>query len=183
MERPAGVTIYLPNLIHSNSDDISSSLTPSSSSGSPSSVKSASGGAGGLLPGAHYNGFPSSRSESFPRRTHRQLPMLPNDMSPSFTPDSTPASKKKLQVRFELPTENGGGNGDTWDKSVGPVKSALKKGTKMYVTPKSASNYGMTISTRSRSVDSDDISGPKPPWNKLQRSKTVVEYYSDHNSH
>ena len=179
VERPAGVTIYLPNLINSNSDDISSSLTPSSSSGSPSSVKSASGGAGGTMPGAYYNGFPSGRSESFPRRTHRQLPMLPNDMSPSSTPDSTPTSKKKLQVRFELPTENGGGNGD---KSVAPVKSALKKGTKMYGPPKYTSNYGMTISTRSRSVDSDDFPGPKPSWNKLQRSKTVVEYYSDHNS-
>ena len=180
VERPAGVTVFLPNLIHSNSDEISSSLTPSSGSGSPSSVKSVSGGVGS---GVYYNGFPSSRSESFPRRIHRQLPMLPNDMSPGSTPDSTPASKKKLQVRFELPAENGGGNYDALDKSAGPVKSALKKGTKLYGPPKSTANYGMTISTRSRSVDSEDFSSPSGTWNKLQRSKTVVEYYSDQNSH
>ena len=181
VERPAGVTVFLPNLMHTNSDEMSSSLTPSSNSGSPSSIKSASGITGGS--GAFYNGFPPTRSESFPRRTHRQLPMLPNDMSPSSTPDSTPASKKKLQVRFELPTENGGSNGDTWDKSGGPVKSALKKGTKLYAPLKSTPNYGMTISARSRSVDYTDYAAPKPPWNKLQRSKTVVEYYSDQNSH
>ena len=182
-ELPAGVTVFLPNLMHTNSDDMSNSLTPSSSSGSPSSIKSASGGIGGGGPSAFYNGFPPTRSESFPRRTHRQLPMLPNDMSASPTPDSTPASKKKLQVRFELPTENEGSNGDSWDKSTGPAKSALKKGTKLYGPLRSTPNYGMTISTRSRSVDSEDYSVPKHQWNKLQRSKTVVEYYSDQNSH
>ncbi len=185
-QRPGGaVTVYLPNMMHSNSDELSSSLTPSSSNSSPSSIKSASGVVGSAS--GYYNGFPPSRSEAFPnRRPHRQLPMLPNDMSPSSTPDSTPASKKKLQVRFELPTtENGGSNGDTWDKNTTPVKSALKKGSsKLQASGKTPPNYGMTISTRAHSVDSTDFTDTKPPqqWNQMPRSKTVVEYYTDHNS-
>ena len=158
-------------LMHSNSDELSSSLTPSSSNSSP--------GSSGKSPGpGFYNGLPAHRpgdGGGYPRRGHRQLPQLPNDLSPSSTPDSTPASKKKLQVRFELPTaaENGGANGDK--NTATPVKSALKKGTKSY-GPIKITNYGMTISTpRSRSVDSGDY----PDVSPVPRSKTVVDYYPD----
>ncbi len=131
--RPSG-RLYLPNIIRSYTDELSSPVTASSSSGSPRSIKSPEGS------GASYNGW-SSRSE--PNASSR---------SPSVTPDSTPASKKKLQVRFELPAENGSGD----DRSPPPVRSALKKSSKSG-SPRSpasrpantaAHRYGMTLSSR-----------------------------------